>query len=143
MLVANMTKRLSDHPAFEPGEVVRHAVYGLGKGALRLADQMSGVRAGLGYSDEHQAATGGLDVGGFGAMVQGSGVLALTNRRLVFFRKATVIGTPKTITAEIPIEQVVRARHEKPMLTVEFADGSTLGLHVPPNQRPEEIVDLI
>jgi hypothetical protein len=45
----------------------------------------------------------------------------------------------RKLTAEVSTE-LVGAAYEKPMLTVEFADGSIVGLHVPSSQRPDAFV---
>jgi hypothetical protein len=80
---------------------------------------------------------------GFSAEVNGNGVSALTNQRVLFFKKATVVGLPKTITAEIATGELVNAAYDRPMLIVEFADGSVVGLHVPRNQKPDAFVEAV
>lgn len=149
-LTPDFTKRLQNHPALQPGEMVRHAGYGLGYGTLALADRALGrmtVRQpderDVGYRAEHQTATGGGHKSGFAARIAGNGVLAVTNKRLLFFHKTTVIGTPKAISAELPLSGVAGATYTAPMLAVHLADGSTFALHMPKNQRPDEIARLL
>lgn len=144
--MGNMTKKMADHPAFAPDEHVVEAVYGLGKGMLKAAD-LAGRRrvggSGPDYSGEFETAVKGRDGFGFAAEVEGNGVLVLTSRRLLFFRKATVVGRPKTITAEIPAGELRGAAFDRPMLTVSLSDGSMIGLHVPRNQDPEAMAAAI
>jgi hypothetical protein len=149
-LTPDFTRRLQNHPALQPGETVRHAGYGLGYGTLALADRALGrmtVRQpderDVGYRGEHHAATGGADKSGLAATIVGNGVLAVTDRRLLFFPKTTVIGTPKAIGAELPLSRVAGATYKAPMLAVHLADGSTFALHMPRNQQPDEIARLL
>jgi hypothetical protein len=145
----DFTKRLQNHPALQPGELVRQAGYGLGYGTLALADRALGrvrqpdERDNGSYGAEHRAATGGKYTSGFAAKVSGNGVLAVTNRRLLFFAKTTVIGTPKAITAELPLSGVSGATYDAPMIGVHLADGSSFALHMPRNQKPDEIARLL
>jgi hypothetical protein len=55
----------------------------------------------------------------------------------------TVLGRPKKLAAAISIDQFAGAAYEKPMLTVEFVDGSAVGLHVPQTQHPDAFVAAI
>ena len=144
----DMHKKMQGHPALQAGETPVATVYGLGEGMLAAADAASRslrppptqpMSTG-GYSDEYDEAVQGRDAHGFATEVSGNGVLALTDRRLLFFKKATVAGAPKEVTAEISASLVVGASYDKPMLTVEFADESAIGMHVPRNQKPDAFV---
>ena len=149
--MADMTRKLRSHPCYLPGEEVIEAIYGLGRGLLAKADQAAwglGRDAGLfnpsaGYASAYDRAVEGKDGAGFAAGVEGNGVLALTDLRLLFFAKATVIGRPKNLTAEVSITDVTGAAFERPMVSVTFTDGSICGLHVPRNQRPASFVDAL
>lgn len=143
--MADMTKKMAGHAVFGPGEVLVEAVYGLGKAMLRAADGAGKRRplGGPGYEREYDGVVDGRDGFGFSAEVKGNGVLALTNRRVLFFKKATVVGVPKTITAELAADELVSAAYDRPMLIVEFADGSVVGLHVPRNQKPKAFVEAV
>jgi hypothetical protein len=146
--MADMTRKMRNHPSLGAGEDLVEAVYGLGKGMLDRADGAAhGLGRGLGmfdpsagYASEHERAVGGRDGFGFAEGMTGNGVLALTSERLLFFRKATVIGRPRSITVEVPIGRVVQAAFERPMVTVAFDDGSVCGLHVPRTQHPVAFV---
>lgn len=152
----HMTKKLTGHHALEPGEVVAHAVYGLGKNALAMADSISrsawpGAGAGpqlheditAGYVREVEQLTQGADSAGFAAEMRRNGVLAVTDRRLLFFAKSTVVGKPKELTAAIDRGQVVDARYESPVLAVRLADGSVAALHVPRSQSPLRFLEAL
>ncbi|MGI9608971.1 MAG: hypothetical protein ACR2NL_01620 [Acidimicrobiia bacterium] len=145
--MGDMTRKMVDHPSLEPGESVIEAVWGLGKGFLRAADIAGGLGNTLvgkaSYADQHEQSVEGRDESGFGGLVDGNGVLALTNRRLLFYKKATVRGTPKAVTAAIDATRVSGADYNKPMLTITFDDGSATGLHVPRNQGPDAFVQAI
>lgn len=145
--MGDMTRKLADHRTLEPCESVVEAVWGMGKGFLRAAD-LSGGRSNTpvgrnSYADEYEAVVEGRAEHGFGGLVDGDGVLALTNQRLLFYKKATARGTPKAITAAIDAAHISRASYDKPMLTVLFDDGWATGLHVPRNQGPDAFVRAI
>ena len=106
---------------------------------LGAADLVGGPRNlhGPDYVDQFESAVGSSDGSGFADEVKGNGVFALTNQRFLFFKKAMSVGTPKTITAEIAVSELVSAGYSAPMLRIELLDGSLVGLHVPRNQKPE------
>jgi hypothetical protein len=118
----------------EPGEVVVDACWGLGKGMLRWADVAGRAR----FEAQAEAATSGGE-GTMAAPIDRNGILALTDRRLLFLPVKTALGKPKAIACTWGLDKVVGAAWEKPMLTVAFSDGSVGGLHSPAD-KPEEFV---
>lgn len=70
-------------------------------------------------------------------------VLALTEQRLLFFRKRFAFGRPKTLTREWLLDQVVAIDYDNgdSMLQVTFADRSSAGLHSPSNQWPHKLAE--
>jgi len=149
----NMTKKLRGHGCLQSGEEPIAAVYGLGEAMLRMADaassglmaQASGKSGDFDgpdiYSDEFGEATQGKHTEGHAEAMVGNGVMGLTNQRLLWFKKATVVGKPGEPTATFPLDSVVEAQREGNMIRVEFADGSISGLHVPRSQKPKVFVD--
>ena len=149
----NMTKKLQRHSCLQSGEEPIAAVYGLGEATLKMADAASsGLMAQASdqsgdfdgpdlYSDEYGEATKGKHTEGQAAAVVGNGVMGLTNQRLLWFKKATVVGKPGEPTATFPLDSVVEARRDGNMIRVEFADGSISGLHVPRTQKPNVFVE--
>ncbi|MEX0666392.1 MAG: hypothetical protein WD598_16685 [Acidimicrobiia bacterium] len=119
-------KKIADHDDLEPGEAVIDACYGLGKGVLHLADRIAPTR----YEATADQATDD-PAGSEAAKIDRTGILGVSDRRVLFFPVKTVLGRPKAVSAAWSFDQVAGAAYEKPMLTVTFADGSTGGLHVP------------
>lgn len=70
-----------------------------------------------------------------------TGVLALTDKRLLVFKKQLAIGSPKDLSAQWPLDQVTSIAYDKAAstLTVHFTDGTGAGLHVPSNQSPDKL----
>lgn len=137
-----MTKKTQKHPAIAPDETVIQASYGLSKGFVRFANRAADPTPASGprnvtWNDELGTAEG------LAAPLKDTGVLALSDRRLLFFKKALAIGRPKTLTAEWPLDQVLAIEYDRQdnRLMVRFADGTGAGLHVPRNQWPDKLVD--
>ena len=140
----DFTRRLQNHPALQPGEIVRHAGYGLGYGTLALADRALGT---VRQPDERDW----LSRGGRGAQpaagtrpalrrpLMAMASRAVTNKRLLFFAKRTVIGTPRAVSAACRCSGVAGATYKAPMLAVHLGDGSTFSLHMPRNQGPDRL----
>lgn len=149
----NMTKKLRGHSCLHAGEEAVAAVYGLGEAMLKMADgaaqgltaQASGVSDNFDgpniYSNEFEAATQGKHEEGHAAVMVGNGVMGLTNQRLLWFKKSTVVGKPGEPTSTFPLDSVVGAVREGNMIRIEFVDGSIGGLHVPRSQKPMVFVD--
>ena len=115
-----MTRKMRDHPELQPGETAIEAVYGLGRTMLAAADSVSGQHTGSHrYSSEYDRATGGSAGTGRAAAIEGNGVLAVTDRRLLFFRKRFAIGTPRHLVAAFALVDVAACRYDRPMVVVE------------------------
>ncbi|MFN8025183.1 MAG: hypothetical protein U0W40_02165 [Acidimicrobiia bacterium] len=132
------SKKIVGHADLEAGETVVDAVYGLGKGVLRMADLAGGTRR-FHYQGDAEARTDD-PAGSSGARIDRAGIIVLTDRRLLFMPVKTAITKPKAVAAAFPLTDVLGASWEKNILAVEFADGSIGGLHVPRNEDPEEFV---
>lgn len=132
-----MTGKVQKHPEIEPGETVIQASYGLSSGVIEVANQVDGMRHVKVWNEEMGNAVG------LANPLKHTGVLALTERRLLFFRKRFAIGRPKNLTARWPLEQIVAIDYTKDdnTLQVTFSDGSSAGLHSPPNQWPHRLVE--
>ena len=137
-----MTKKTQKHPAIAPDETVIQASYGLSRGFVRFANRAADPTPASGprnivWSDEMGEAEG------LAEPLENTGVLALTDRRLLFFKKAFAIGSPKTLTAEWPLDQVLAIEYDEAEhhLMVRFSDGTGAALHVPRNQWPDKMVD--
>lgn len=131
-----MTNKTQKHPAIESDETVIQASYGLSRGIVAFANLVDGIRA-KAWNDEMGKAEG------LAGPLKHSGVLALTDRRLLYFKKRFAIGRPKTIVGDWPLEQVAAIAYdgEDNTLTITFSDGSSAGLHSPSNQWPDKLVE--
>lgn len=131
-----MTKKVQKHPAIAAGETVIQASYGLSNSVVQFANRVDGVRHFKVWNDEMGEAEG------LAEPLKNSGVLALTDRRLLFFRKRFAIGRPKTLAREWPLDQIDAIDYDDDdnTLRVTFSDHSSAGLHSPRNQWPEKLV---
>lgn len=132
-----MTGKAQEHPAIEAGETVIQASYGLSRGVVAFANLVDGMPRVKVWNDEMGTAEG------LAGPLKHTGVLALTDRRLLFFKKRFAIGRPKTLIGDWPLEQVAAIAYdsEDNTVTVTFADGSSAGLHSPSNQWPDKLVE--
>lgn len=132
-----MTKKVQRHPAIAPGESVIQASYGLSSGFVQFANRVDGIPNFKPWNEEMGTAEGLADA------LKHTGVLALTDRRLLFFRKRFAIGRPKALAKEWPLDQVVAIGYDDAdnTLRVTFLDGSSAGLHSPRNQWPDKLVE--
>jgi len=132
-----MTAKTQKHPAIEPGETVLQASYGLSRGVVAFANRVDGMPRVKVWNEEMGEAEG------LAAPLKHTGVLALTDRRLLFFRKRFAIGRPKTIIGDWPLGQIAAIAYEADdnTVTVTFSDGSSAGLHSPANQWPHKLVE--
>ena len=137
-----MTKGVAKHPTIQPDEEVVHASYGLSSKIVSFANRAvrSSPQSGATYE------TWNADLGateGLADVFKTSGVLALTNKRLLFFAKRFAIGTVSDLTAQWTFDQVVAIEYDAPesSLTVKFVDQSWAGLHSPGIQRPQRLAD--
>lgn len=137
-----MTGGVKKHPIIEPGEVVHHASYGLSAGVVKAANHAvdptpESTPSPMIWNSEMGEAIG------MAAPLGTTGVLALTDRRLLFFKKMFAIGAVKTLAAQWPIKDVTAVQYDKESntLTVGFSDGTSAGLHCPKSQHPHKIVE--
>ncbi len=134
-------KKVRGHAGLTAGESVADACYGLGKGVLAAADLVKapGMRH---YAMQADRATAD-PAGSLAAAIDRTGILAVSDHRLLFLPVKTAITRPKAIAAAWPLAQVRGAAYDKPMLTVAFVDGSIGGLHVPANEQPAAFVEAV
>lgn len=129
------TKKIQRHAVIQDGETVYQACYGMGAAIVEMANRavaQSPTGPGGGWQAE--------DGTGLAEPIDRTGVVALTDRRLLFFAKRLAIGTPKTLTAEWSLEQISDLSWSDDTLTLAFVDGSRAQLHVPSNQSPQKLV---
>lgn len=129
------TRKVQKHPVIQPGEIVHRACYGMGEGIVGIANHL--VSANSAMPIEAWSAADGT---GLATPIDRTGIVALTDRRLLFFAKRLAIGTPKILTAEWPLEQLRDILWDDDTLTLSFRDGSAAKLHVPSNQSPKKLV---
>ena len=136
-------KKVVDHPKLEPGERVVDACWGLGRGALRAAD-IAGrsflnewLSSDPGYAEQLDAATAGE---GMAARIDRNGILALTDRRLLWMPVSTAVKKPRDVEAAFALDDIEDIAYDKPILVVRFADGSAGGFHAGPADKPAEFV---
>ncbi len=135
-----MTNGVRRHEAIAPDEEVFHASYGLSRRFVNAANRVADPNPAGGVQIE----TWSTDMGaaeGMAAPLRDTGVVALTSKRLLFFKKRFAIGRAKNLTAEWPIGQVTSIEYDRgsKIMMVKFADGSGAGLHVPPSQSPQDL----
>lgn len=134
-------KKIRGHGDLLSDEDVTDACYGLGKGFLQLTDLVMTGRMKR-YSGAADAAT--VDpAGSEAAKIDRTGIIALTDQRLLFLPVKTAITKPKAVAAAWPLERVTGATWENNMLAIGFTDGSIGGLHVPRNEHPAEFVQAL
>ena len=133
-------KKVREHPDLEPGEEVLDAVWGAGKGLLRMADisTIGGMPGQTNYSGQMAQATDRPE-GTAASVMDRNGIIALTDRRILFLAVKTAVRKPAAVTAGWPFAQIAGVRWEKPMLLVDFADGSTGGLYVGGMERAQDL----
>lgn len=134
-------KKVREHPDLEPGEEVIDAVWGAGKGLLKMADisTIGGMPGQTNMSGQMASSTDRPE-GSAAQVMDRNGIIALTDRRMLFLAVKTAVRKPPAITAGWPFAELAGVRWEKPMLLVDFADGSTGGLYVGSTERPAELV---
>lgn len=143
-----MTKKVAKHPEIREGEMVLHACYGLSASFTQLGNTAA---SGLSAAAKNQPSLGGnktdlwdADFDGTDGMaspINQTGVMALTDQRLIYFKKLFAIGSPKEILATWPVDQLVGVTYEGNVLRLTFFDGSMGGLHVPAAQKPKRFLE--
>jgi hypothetical protein len=146
----HMTRKVARHPTIDPDETVLHAAYGLGASFVRFANSsatgLNAVQRGRPSLFQEELWSADYDGSeGLAQPLQCNGVVAVTDRRVIFFKKATVVGRPKHIAGVWSHDQVEGAEYDATdkVLRLRFVDGSSGGLHVPGNQKPQRILDAI
>jgi hypothetical protein len=132
-------KKIQGHADLETGETVVDACYGHGKGVLAAADFVSlggRARPASSLADTQTDDPAGTE----GAKIDRTGILCLTDRRLLFLPVKTPLTKPKAVTAAWPFASVAGATFERSILAIEFTDGSVGGLHVPGAEHPSDFV---
>lgn len=143
----HMTNKVARHPEIREGETVLHACYGLSADFVALSNAAAqGTSAVIRDTISPQATAGIWESdfagkSGLATPITKTGVLALTNQRLLYFEKATVVGNPKKILATWTIDQLSAAIYAEKTLRIRFADGSIGGLHVPGSQKPKRFLE--
>ena len=134
-------KKVREHPDLEPGEEVIDAVWGAGKGLLKMAD-ISTVGGMPGQTNHSGTMAGSTDrpEGSAAQVMDRHGIIALTDRPILFLAEKTAVRKPAASTAGWPFDQIAGVRLEKQMLLIDFADGSTGGLYVGSMERPGDLV---
>ena len=135
-----MTKKTQKHPAIDPGETVLQASYGLSATFVGAANAAVSAQ----QSRTIRTAVWNEDMGdgeGLARPLKNTGVLALTSKRLLFFKMMFAIGRPKNLVAQWPLDQIAAIDYSEAdkTLMVTFADGSAGGLHSPKNQWPHKL----
>lgn len=143
----HMTKKVARHPDLGEGETVLHACYGLSADFVALSNVAAGGTS-IVLRDSSLTSTQGdlwesdfQGKSGLAAPLVYTGVLALTDERLLYFKKGTVVGRPKKIVATWPLEEVAAVGYDDKILRVRFRDGSVGGLHVPSSQHPKRFLE--
>ena len=126
------TKKVQRHVTIQADEVVYQACYGLGATVVQLANRS------LSPSQETWSVPNADK--GLASSLNRGGVIAITNKRLLFFAKRFAIGKPGKLTAEWPLSQLTSISWIDPKLSIHFVDDSQASLHVPRNQSPLKLV---
>ena len=134
-------KKVADHRDLQPGERVIDACWGMGRGMLKAAD-ISGkmfltkaLSNKPGYAEELDSATEGA---GMASRIDHNGMFVLTDRRFLWMEVKTAVRKPKAVSAAFELSDVDDFVYEKPILAVQFRDGSRGGIHAA--DHPEEFV---
>ncbi|MEM7698691.1 MAG: hypothetical protein AAF236_09840 [Verrucomicrobiota bacterium] len=143
----HMTKKVVRHPAIGDDETVLHACYGLSANFVALSNVAALGTAAVSRQSPHAGARSEIwqsDFDGKSGMaepIQQTGVFALTDQRLIYFKKNIVVGRPKKILATWPLDQISGVGYAEKILLIRFVDGSFGGLHVPGSQHPLKFVE--
>jgi len=126
------TKKVQRHVTIQADEVVYQACYGLGATVVQVANRTLSVGRetwSVPQKDE-----------GLASSLSRGGVIAISNKRLLFFAKRFAIGKPGKLTADWPLSQLTNISWIDPQLSISFVDHSKASLHVPRNQSPLKLV---
>ncbi len=142
----HMTKKVLGHPELGAEENVLHACYGLSANFVSMANVAANSRTIMvgrtgDVSSLELWTTDFAGEEGLAAPLTKTGVLVLTDQRLLYFEKALAIGKPKKILATWPLRQLTAISYDDKTLRIRFSDGSIGGLHVPKAQQPRKFLD--
>lgn len=76
---------------------------------------------------------------GRAAAISSNGILALTDRRVLWCPVKTKLGKPEKIIG-FEFDEIARIRHDKPLLMVDYNDGSSGGIRSDLMERPGDFM---
>ncbi len=129
-------KKLAGHPDLIPGEQVVDACWGAGAAMMRFAARWTNI------ARPHQSdieAAAGKEGGGRADVIASNGIIALTDRRLLWCPVKTKVGKPERLFG-FEFHEIAGLRHDEPVLVVEFTDGSSGGIRTDFMGRPAALV---
>jgi hypothetical protein len=132
------TKKIVGHPELLPGEIVIDACWGAGHTMMKwggIATLVSKPR--LSTQEQRREVAGKGE--GRAEAIASNGILALTDRRLLWCPVKTKLGKPEKIVG-FEFDEIAEIRHDKPLLIVEFKDGSSGGIRSDLLERPGEFM---
>ena len=128
-------KKLAGHPDLIPGEEVREAAWGAGAGMMKAARWTGVVKPE--HSDIEEVA--GTE-GGRADVISSNGIMALTDRRFLWCPVKTKVGKPEKLFG-FEYDEIAELRLDKPILVVEFEDGSSGGIRTDFFERPDDLME--
>ena len=132
------TKKIVGHSDLLPGEHVIDACWGAGSTMMRWASAATLiVKPNLTRRVERVAVAGSGE--GLAEAISSNGILALTDRRVLWCPVKTKLGKPEKIIG-FEFDEIAQIRHDKPLLMVDFKDGSTGGIRSDLMERPGEFM---
>src|SRR5688500_16057389 len=127
-------KKLAGHPDLIPGEQVREACWGAGATMMKAARWASIAKPERSDIEEVEGKEGGrADV------ISSNGIMALTDRRLLWCPVKTKVGKPEKLFG-FEFDEIAELRLDKPLLIVEFTDGSSGGIRTDLMGRPGDLM---
>lgn len=134
MMGKQAVKKLAGHPDLIPGEEVREACWGAGATMMKAARWASIAKPA--HSDIKEVEGTG---GGRADVISSNGIMALTDRRLLWCPVKTKVGKPEKLFG-FEFDEIAEVRLDKPLLIVEFTDGSSGGIRTDPMGRPGDFM---
>lgn len=129
-------KKLAGHPDLIPGEEVKEACWGAGAAMMKAA-RWAGVVGKPEHSDIAEVA--GKE-GGRADVIASNGIIALTDRRFLWCPVKTKVGKPEKLFG-FEFDEIAELRLDKPLLVVEFKDGSSGGIRTDFMERPGDLME--
>jgi hypothetical protein len=127
-------KKLAGHPDLIPGEEVKEACWGAGAAMMKVARWTNIDRPQ--HSDIEEVVGKG---GGRADVIASNGIMALTDRRLLWCPVKTKVGKPEKLFG-FEFDEIAELRFDKPVLVVEFKDGSSGGIRTDFTARPGDLM---